>query len=234
MFSISEVFQNKSNLISRRMFILSSLRATVCVVIIVRLFYLQISENIKWKSLSDKNRLREWKAAPQRGIIEDYFGTKIAKNTQVFQLHMIPEDVPNMEKLFFKLSKIIDFNVRIKKNLIKRLKKRKPWEPIIVSDNLSWSEFSKLNLFLHEIRGIKPVVSIDRKYLEDSSSSHIIGYVSEVSVKDLKNSELLRKINMPGLKTGKNGLEKSFNEAMLGKPGVQDLRLMLTAKEVKN
>ena len=215
------------------MFILSSLKATVFVVIIVRLFYLQISENIKWKSLSDKNRLREWKAAPQRGIIEDYFGTKIAKNTQVFQLHMIPEDVPNMEKLFFKLSKIIDFNVRIKKNLIKRLKKRKPWEPIIVSDNLSWSEFSKLNLFLHEIRGIKPVVSIDRKYLEDSSSSHIIGYVSEVSVKDLKNSELLRKINMPGLKTGKNGLEKSFNEAMLGKPGVQRFEVNAYGKRIK-
>ena len=215
------------------MFILSSLKATVFVVIIVRLFYLQISENIKWKSLSDKNRLREWKTAPQRGIIEDYFGTKIAKNTQVFQLHMIPEDVPNMEKLFFKLSKIIDFNVRIKKNLIKRLKKRKPWEPIIVSDNLSWSEFSKLNLFLHEIRGIKPVVSIDRKYLEDSSSSHIIGYVSEVSVKDLKNSELLRKINMPGLKTGKNGLEKSFNEAMLGKPGVQRFEVNAYGKRIK-
>jgi len=231
--SFSETFQNKSRLITRRMFILSSLKVTVFVVIITRLFYLQISENIKWKSLSDKNRLREWKTVPQRGVIEDYFGIKIAKNTQVFQLHMIPEDVPNMEKLFFKLSKVIDFNVRTKKNLIKRLKKRKPWEPIIVSDNLSWSEFSKLNLFLHEIRGIKPVVSIDRKYLEDSSSSHIIGYVSEVSVKDLKNSELLRKINMPGLKTGKNGLEKSFNEAMLGKPGVQRFEVNAYGKRIK-
>ena len=231
--SISETFQNKSRLITRRMFILSSLKVTVFVVIITRLFYLQISENIKWKSLSDKNRLREWKTAPQRGIIEDYFGTKIAKNTQVFQLHMIPEDVPNMEKLFFKLSRLIDFNTRVKNNLIKRLKKRKPWEPIIVSDNLSWSEFSKLNLFLHEIRGIKPVVSIDRKYLEDNSSSHIIGYVSEVSVKDLENSESLRKINMPGLKTGKNGLEKSFNEAMLGKPGVQRFEVNAYGKRIK-
>ena len=67
------------------MFILSSLKVVVFIGIITRLFYLQISENIKWKSLSDKNRLREWKIAPQRGIIEDYFGTKIAKNTQVFQ-----------------------------------------------------------------------------------------------------------------------------------------------------
>ena len=99
--SFSETFENKSRLITRRMFILSSLKIAVFIAIICRLFYLQISENIKWRSLSDKNRLREWKIPPQRGIIEDYFGEKIAKNSQVFQLHMIPEDVPNLEELFF-------------------------------------------------------------------------------------------------------------------------------------
>ena len=231
--SFSETFENKSRLITRRMFILSSLKIAVFIGIICRLFYLQISENIKWRSLSDKNRLREWKIAPRRGIIEDYFGEKIAKNSQVFQLHMIPEDVPNLEELFFRLSKIIDFNERQKSNLIKRLKKRKPWEPIIISDNLSWSEFSRLNLFLHETPGIKPVVSIARKYIEDGSFSHIIGYVSAVSVKDLENSALLRKINIPGLKTGKNGLEKSLNEDMIGKPGLQRFEVNAYGKRIK-
>ena len=231
--SFSETFENKSRLITRRMFILSSLKIAVFIGIICRLFYLQISENIKWRSLSDKNRLREWKMPPQRGIIEDYFGEKIAKNSQVFQLHMIPEDVPNLEELFFRLSKIIDFNERKKSNLIKRLKKRKPWEPIIISDNLSWSEFSRLNLFLHETPGIKPVVSIARKYLEDGSFSHIIGYVSAVSVKDLENSALLREINVPGLKTGKNGLEKSLNEDMIGKPGLQRFEVNAYGKRIK-
>ena len=231
--SFSETFENKSRLITRRMFILSSLKIAVFIGIICRLFYLQISENIKWRSLSDKNRLREWKVPPQRGIIEDYFGEKIAKNTQVFQLHMIPEDVPNLEELFFRLSKIIDFNNRKKTNLIKRLKKRKPWESIIISDNLSWSEFSRLNLFLHEIPGIKPVVAVARKYLEDGSSSHIIGYVSAISVKDLENSELLREINIPGLKTGKNGLEKYLNEDMIGKPGLQRFEVNAYGKRIK-
>ena len=109
--SFSEGFQNKSKLITRRMFILSSLKIAVFISIIVRLFYLQISENIKYRSLSDKNRLREWKIAPPRGIIEDYFGEKIAKNNQIFQLHMIPEDVPNLEELFFRLSKKNLFNL---------------------------------------------------------------------------------------------------------------------------
>ena len=108
--AFSETSQNKSKIISRRMFILSVLKLSVFVSIISRLFYLQISENIKYRSLSDKNRFREWKLVPQRGIIEDFFGEKIADNIQSFQLHMIPEDVPNLETLFFRLSKIIDFN----------------------------------------------------------------------------------------------------------------------------
>ena len=233
MISFSETFQNKSKLITRRMFILSSIKIVVFVSIISRLFYLQISENIKWKSLSDKNRLREWKTIPQRGIIQDYFGQKIADNTQVFQLHMIPEDVPNLEELFFRLARIINFTERDKRSIIKRLKKRKPWEPIIISDNLSWAEFSRLNLFLHEIQGIKPVVALARKYLTDNSSAHIIGYVSDTSKKDLENSELLREINSPGLKTGKNGLEKSLNELMIGQPGLQRFEVNAYGKRIK-
>ena len=231
--SFSETFQNKANLISRRMFILSTIKVGVFVSIISRLFYLQISENIKYRSLSDKNRFRVWKMVPQRGIIEDFFGNKIADNTQTFQLYMTPEDVPNLEELFFKLSKIIDFNETKRKRLIKRLKKRKPWEPIIVSDNLSWPEFSKLNLFLHEMQGVKPVVALARKYSGDGSSSHIVGYVSEVSVKDLESTEWLREINVPGLKIGKNGLEKFLNKRIVGQPGIQRFEVNAYGKRIK-
>ena len=228
-----ETFLNKSKLITRRMFILSFVKISVFIAIISRLFYLQVSENIKYRSLSDKNRLREWKVAPSRGIIKDYFGNKIAENTQIFQLHMMPEEVSNLEETFFKLARLIDFDERKRRNLLKRLKKRKPWEPIIISDNLSWSEFSKLNLFLHEFEGIKPVVSLARKYSIDGSFSHLIGYVSDVSAKDLENSELLRDIHIPGLKTGKNGLEKSLNDSMIGKPGLQRFEVNAYGKRIK-
>ena len=231
--SFTETFQNKAKLISRRMFILSTLKIGIFISIVCRLFYLQISENIKYRSLSDKNRFKEWKLVPQRGKILDFFGKEIANNRQTFQLHMLPEDVPNMGVLLFKLSKIIDLNDRKKNSLIKKIKKRKPWETIIVSENLSWSEFSKLNLFLHDMEGIKPVVILSRKYSTDGSSSHIIGYVSDVSVKDLERSELLRAINIPGLKTGKNGLEKLLNEKIIGTPGVQRFEVNAYGKRIK-
>ena len=116
MFEDSEPIQSKTRLITRRMFMLTGVKFAVFFVIIGRLFYLQISENIKYRSLSEKNRLREWKVPPQRGVIEDFFGEKIADNSQVFQLHMMPEDVPNIEELFFRLSKLININPRQKRN----------------------------------------------------------------------------------------------------------------------
>ena len=229
----TDQLQNQSTLITRRMFILGGIKLTVFFCIVARLFYLQISENLKYRSLSDKNRLREWKVPPQRGIIEDFFGEKIASNTQLFQLHMVPEDVPNLGELLFRLSKLIDFNSRQKANLLKKIKKRRPWEPVIVSDNLTWSEFAKLNLFLHEIQGVKPVVTVTRKYSQDGSSSHLIGYVSDVSQADLENSEFLRTIHVPGLKTGKTGLEKSLNKSVIGRSGFQRYEVNAYGKRVK-
>ena len=233
MLEVSETLQSKTRLITRRMFLLTGVKLAVFFAIVSRLFYLQISENIKYRSLSDKNRLREWKVPPKRGTIEDFFGKKIASNTQVFQLHMMPEDVPNLEVLFFRLSKLINFNAQQQQKLLKKINKRKPWQPIIISDNLTWSQFSKLNLFLHEIEGIKPVVSVARKYLQDGSFSHLIGYVSDVSQSDLEDSEFLRKVHVPGLKTGKTGLEKSLNESMVGKAGYQRYEVNAYGKRVK-
>ncbi len=226
-------YQNKARLISRRMFVLSIAKAAVFFALIGRLFYLQISENIKYKSLSDKNRLREWKVPPQRGVIKDYFDKPIATNKQVFQLHMVPEDVPNLTELLFKLSKLINFNEKEKIALLKKIKRRKPWEPVIISDDLTWSEFSKLNLFLNETQGLKPVVALARKYLPDGSSAHIVGYVSEVSKKDLERSKFLRDVHVPGLRTGKNGLEKSLNESIIGKPGFQRFEVNAYGKRIK-
>ena len=225
--------ENKPKLINRRMFMLTAVKLSIFFVVIGRLSYLQIAENIKYRSLSDKNRLREWKIPPQRGIIEDFFGEKIAKNTQVFQLHMMPENVPSIEALFFRLSKLINFSKQEKIRLLKKIKNRRPWEPIIISDNLTWSEFSKLNLFLHEIEGIEPVVGVARKYAEGGSFSHLIGYVSDVSELDLENSKFLRSIHVPGLKTGKIGLEKSLNDTIVGKPGFQRYEVNAYGKRIK-
>ena len=141
----SESFQNKSKLISRRMFILSSIKVIVFISIISRLFYLQISENIKYRSLSDKNRLREWKIAPQRGIIKDYFGKKIAENTQVFQ----GENHSNKIKTTRKQRRIqARAEKKRKKKELRNKRKREKATKLVEKEDESDDEMTMLNFIL--------------------------------------------------------------------------------------
>ena len=70
----------KFNSINRRMFLTGSLKFLIMAGIVSRLFFLQVKENKKYLTLSDKNRIREWKLAPVRGEFHDYFGNVIAGN----------------------------------------------------------------------------------------------------------------------------------------------------------
>ena len=221
----------KSKLISRRMFILNAAKAAVFFGIFGRLVSLQINEANKYKTLSDKNRFREWKLAPQRGIIRDYFNREIASNEKVYQLHITPENSPNLETLFFRLKTILNLSEKRIFYLKRKIAKQKPWEPIIVSDNLTWSEFSRINLFLHELPGVEPVVSVARLY-PDNSAAHLVGYVSQVSQKDLQKKQYLKEMSI-GIAVGKTGLENKLDEDIIGKVGFQRYEVNAFGKRIK-
>ena len=101
--SASGTTVNKSKMISRRMFVMSIAKAAILVGIFGRLVSLQINESKKYRTLSDKNRFREWRLAPKRGIISDYFNKEIASNKKVYQLHITPENTQDIERLFVRL-----------------------------------------------------------------------------------------------------------------------------------
>ena len=223
---------SKSKMISRRMFFLTLAKSVVFLGIFGRLVSLQINESKKYRTLSDKNRFREWKLAPQRGIIQDYFGNEIASNEKVYQLHITPENTLNIEALFFRLKNILDLSDKKIAFLKRKISKQKPWEPIIVSDNLTWSEFSRINLFLHELQGAEPIVSVARVY-HDQSTSHLVGYVSEASREDLENKKYLREMAVAGIAVGKTGLENSLDKNIIGQVGFQRYEVNAYGKRIK-
>ena len=223
---------NKNKLINRRMFILGIAKAVVFTGIIGRLFTLQISENKKYAFLSDKNRLREWKLPPKRGIIKDFFDNTIADNTQVFQLHVIPEEVDNFNYLILRLSNIIQLDKNDIRKIYKKKAKQLPWQTLIVSNNLSWKEFSKLNLFLHELPGVKPVFSVARKYPQGKNLTHVLGYVAEASVEDIQRNNAIKENHVPGLRVGKTGLERSLENELIGTAGLQRYEVNAYGKRV--
>jgi len=223
---------NKNKLITRRMFVLSAAKVVVFVGIIGRLFSLQISENKKYSFLSDKNRLKEWKLPPKRGIFEDYFGNTIADNYQVFQLHVVPEEVEDFNYLMVRLKNIIKIDNREIRRIYKKKEKQLPWQTLIISENLSWEEFSRLNLFLHELQGAKPVFSVARKYPLEENFTHVLGYVAEASVQDIKNYSFIEENHVPGLRVGKTGLEKSLEKELIGASGLQRYEVNAHGKKI--
>ncbi len=222
----------KLNTINRRMFIFSAAKAVVFFGIVGRLFSLQISENKKYLTLSDKNRLRESRLPPIRGKFLDYFGKTIAGNLEVYQLHVIPEQVEDFKYLMVRLRDILGFDNNKLAQLVKKKNNQKPWETLIVSENLSWDDFSKINFYLHDLAGAKPVITIGRSYPYKESYTHVLGYVAQASIEDLNNSEVIRQRNVPGLRVGKSGLEKIFENKLIGTNSIQRYEVNAYGKRI--
>ena len=203
------------------MFIIASAKIIILGGIISRLFFLQVKENKKYLTLSDKNRIREWKLAPVRGEFHDYFGNVIAGNFEAYQLHIIPEQVDDFRYVIYRIKDLLDLSDDEFNKVLKKKKEIKPWETLIVSDNLSWQKFSKINNHLYDLNGVKPVISISRNYPFKENFTHLIGYVSQANQNDIDTNESIKKNFVPGLKVGKIGLEKTFERSLIGSNDVE-------------
>ena len=222
----------KTDIINRRMFIIGAAKLIVFSGIVARLFSLQINDNKKYLTLSDKNRIREWKLPPTRGEIVDYFGNIIAGNLKVYQLHIIPEQVENFNYLLTRLKNLLQLSDREISNILKSKKKLKPWESIIVSENLSWSQFLKINNYLYDLVGVKPVMTISRNYPFSDIYTHVLGYVSQPNEKDILENEVVQQKFVPGMKIGKLGLEKTLENYLIGTNAIQRYEVNAYGKRI--
>jgi len=222
----------KTDVINRRMFIIGAAKIIIFTGIIVRLFSLQVNENKKYLTLSDKNRIREWKLPPIRGDIVDYFGNIIAGNLKVYQLHIIPEQVENFNYLLTRLKTLLNLSDKKIEKIVKLKNKLKPWESIIVSENLSWSDFLKINNYLYDLVGVKPVMTISRNYPFSEVYTHILGYVSQPNEEEILANETVQERFVPGMKIGKLGLEKTLENHLIGTNAIQRYEVNAYGKRI--
>ena len=218
--------------INRRMFIIVAAKVVVFTGIVGRLFTLQITESKNYLTLSDKNRVREWKLPPERGEFYDYYGKLIAGNQRVYQLHLIPEQVENFKIVSTRLKSILELSDEEFSKILKKKNEIKPWETLIVSENLSWQQFAKVNNYLHELSGVKPVLSISRYYPYKENLTHILGYVNQATVEDLEASDQIKSKFVPGLKVGKTGLEKTFENELIGTNSIERYEVNAYGKRI--
>ncbi len=227
-----ETGSGKLHTINRRMFIIGVAKIIVFGGIIAKLFSLQITQNKKYLTLSDKNRLREWRLPPVRGEFIDYFGNIIAGNFKVYQLHVVPEQVEDFKYLMLRLKEVLQIDNKEFSRIVKKKNNQKSWETLIISENLTWDQFTKINYFLHDLSGVKPVLSVSRDYPFKENYTHVLGYVSQASERDLLDNEVIRNSHVPGLKVGKIGLEKTFEKDLIGTNGVQRYEVNAYGKRI--
>jgi penicillin-binding protein 2 len=222
----------KTDVINRRMFIIGAAKFIVFAGIVARLFSLQINENKKYLTLSDKNRIREWKLPPTRGNIVDYFGNVIAGNLKVYQLHIIPEQVENFNYLLLRLKNLLNLSEKKIAKINKLKSELKPWDSIIVSENLSWSQFVKINNYLYDLVGVKPVMTISRNYPFNEVYTHVLGYVSQPNEEEILANEIVQERFVPGMKIGKIGLEKRLENHLIGTNAIQRYEVNAYGKRI--
>ena len=222
----------KSDVFNRRMFIIGMAKVVILAGIVSRLFSLQINENKKYLTLSDKNRIREWKLPPTRGNIVDYFGNIIAGNLKVYQLHIIPEQVENFNYLLVRLKTLLELSDKKIQKITKLKNKLKPWDSIIVSENLTWSQFLKVNNYLYDLVGVKPVMTISRNYPFNDVYTHVLGYVSQPNQEEIIENKTVQERFVPGMKIGKLGLEKKFENHLIGTNAIQRYEVNAYGKRI--
>lgn len=215
---------DKGKVLIRRSLIMALIKFLLLMVIIARLYYLQVYQADRYKTLADENRISTRLLVPPRGIIFDRNGVTIASNQQNFQALIVAEQAPNVQETLDAFKKIMPLSEAEEERIKKDLKRNRSFVPIKIRDNLSWEEVSRIQLNAPDSPGIVIDEGLTRYYPFGAGMAHILGYVSSVSDKDVKDDPLLE---VPGFKIGKSGIEKYLEKALRGESG--NLKLEVNA-----
>jgi len=183
-------------------------------------FYLQVIKGDYYYFLSEKNRIRVYPLFPPRGKIFDREGNVLATNYPTFDLYIVPyylfkecrkEKIPYWKHPTFRLlvKEVGVDEERLKDNLEKG--KRAPFVPRLIAKGLTESQLAKVESLKWALRGVYVDAAETRRYPYGELFAHVVGYVGEVTEKDVKSLKFY-----PGDSVGKTGLEKYYDELLHG------------------
>ena len=210
--------KNLENTISKRFFLLSTLKGAVVGAIGWRFFDLQIIENRKYEKLSDNNQFNFYMIAPERGRILDRKMRLLAGNMDGFSLVLNWNKNINVDDVIKKILKIVNIDQKDLSNFYEEIKssKKEFSREILITKKLSQKDLSKLAVRSIELPEVSFSMTKKRIYPQGIIAGHITGYVGPYSKKD---SKIKIQPNTSWLEVGKTGLENFFDNELRGKFG---------------
>ncbi len=214
-----EVFRNQ--LISRRTFILAGCKGGIFSALLARMFYLQIIKGDEYQVLSDKNRISLVMIAPERGIINDRYGIRIAENRPSFFLKLDRKQTKSYKKSLEILFEILALNEDSQRKIYEKLKKTSYRAPLNILEDITWEQVALIEERIYDLPGVYVESSTLRKYNYGETCAHITGYVGKMSQEDQNEF----KHSSAEFQVGKSGIEKKYEEILQGKLGYRKIEV---------
>ena len=216
-----------------RVFAATVLIGAAFFILLFRFWYLQVKEHAYYNELSLNNATRLIKAVAPRGVIYDRLGIKIAENRPGFDLYIVPEDVKDWAKTKQTLASLIEIDEATIDERLEKSKKRPPFQAVKLKEDLSWDETVKIESFKFEIPGIMLDVAPKRSYVFSEATAHLLGYLGEISEKEIKDREAEGASYSPGDLTGKYGIEKFYEKELRGVDGGKELEVDALGRKIR-
>ena len=190
-------------------------------IIFTRLFYLMVIESDDYKLRSVNNTIRTQSVPASRGLIFDRNGDILASNQPVFQLEMIPEQVPDINKTLQNLTEIGLISKNNIDEIKKRIQRNLQFKSIVLKRNLDDREVAIFANNRINFKGIDIKSRLSRHYPKGEAFAHALGYVGSISSGDYSRFD-------PSFYTGKEqigktSIERNFESYLRGQPGIQKL-----------
>lgn len=190
-------------------------------VVLYRYFDLQINRHLDYVTNSNKNRIHIRSVAPTRGLIFDRHGQLLADNRPAFTLNIIPDRAQNTDSLIAQLGLLLSISDKDIARFEKRAKRSKGFAPVPLKYNLTEEERAVLAVNSHLLAGTEVSAQLMRFYPQRELLTHTLGYVGRINDREIKtiDPENYRGTDF----IGKIGLEKYYEETLLGKVGTEQV-----------
>lgn len=215
--------EEESRLIRLRVYSAVVIIILLVMVLVARLFYLQVIRHDHFITLSQSNRVKVLPIAPIRGLIFSRDNILLADNQPSFSLELIPEQIDNLDKTIGQLSRLIDLDEDSISRFKKLRREKRRFESIPLKFNLSEGEVARFSVERHKIPGAKVIARPYRYYPEESGLVHALGYVARIDEKDLQKIDESDYLGTTHI--GKLGVEKAYENILHGRVGHQQVEV---------
>ena len=189
--------------------------------LVVRLWYLQIEQGDFFRDRSENNRLRTLYIAPARGLIRDRNGEVLVRNRPSFNVELVTEDSPDPASTVAVLAEIVGQDPSELQQRLSKQGKRRRFEPKLLLRDVSRDLVGQISAQKHRLPGITISSVPTRDYPFGELSSHVFGYIREVSGEQLKSPAFSG--YMMGDVVGQYGVESEMERYLRGERGTQSI-----------